>query len=108
MIIGRRELIIDRDTNPVTVAVTIEAPVFVEGRWRCDFEIGWPDKPYRRCASGFGSMAAIINTTKRIALELYGSAYHTSGRLWLDDGGGYGFPLPGHARSLAVGHDVEY
>ena len=110
MIIARRELIIDHlSPNPVVVPIHIEQPEAVgETRWQCWFEIAWPERLDRRRMTGHDSMAAVVNTLKLIGIEVYASRYHAEGRLYLDDEGGYGFPLPTYLQDSAVGMDKEF
>jgi hypothetical protein len=108
MFIANRELVIDHNTKPVRVPIGIEQPRDIGGHWRCAFEIGWPERTHRAEVGGTDSMAALVSALKLIALEIYGSAYHATGRLHLHDSGGYGFPLPGYRRDVAVGFDAEF
>lgn len=89
---------------PVLIQLPAEYPTY----WSCSYSIGWPGKPKVGEARGADGVQAIYLAMERIALDLYASEYHRSGRLsWQKDGRGYGFPMPKSARDELIGDDRE-
>jgi hypothetical protein len=105
-VIGTRTLILGVDGQEVEVPVTIYAPVDKEDHWRCEYEIGWPDKSRRGRGYGIDSVQALLIALHNIGAELYASKEHKARRLkWERPRAGYGFPLASGIRNVAVGDD---
>ncbi|MEO6013856.1 MAG: hypothetical protein ABIQ30_09775 [Devosia sp.] len=99
---------LDNGSATVEVPIDISAPEYRDGAWICDFAIGWPGEPDRSHAAGADSVQALYLALQKIAVCLYSSEYHQSGRLYLERPGyGYGFPLPLGSRANAVGGDKK-
>jgi hypothetical protein len=97
MKVGRRD---------VEVPVTVYAPVDKGDHWRCDFTIGWPDKPRHGHGNGIDSAQALLIALQFVGLELYVSKAHKAGKLKCPGRrAGYGFPLPRTIRDEAQGED---
>jgi hypothetical protein len=109
MLIAYRELTYaPRGLPRVKIPIRMFAPEDVGGAYKCRFEIDWPENPIRSHAEGGDEFQALDLTQKMIALTIYHSRYHASGRLWLNSPGrGYGFPIIAQARDLLVGDDKK-
>jgi hypothetical protein len=107
MLIAYRELTYaPRGLPRMKVPVRMFAPEDIGGGYKCRFEIDWPENPVRAYGAGADEFQALDLTQKQIALEIYHSPYHASGRLWAGSPGrGYGFPIIAQARDLLVGDD---
>ena len=89
---------------PVLLEPLEEHPTY----WSCSYSIGWPDRPKVAEARGADGIQALYLAMERIALDLYASEHHRSGRLsWQKQGRGYGFPVPKSARDELIGDDRE-
>lgn len=110
MLIAYRELTYaPRGLPRIKIPIRMFAPEDIGGGWKCRFEIDWPDNPIRSYGAGMDDFQALDLTQKRVALEIYHSAYHASGRLWWNSPGrGYGFPIIASARDLLVGDDKRF
>ncbi len=90
------------------VPVAISAPVESKGSWFCRYEIGWPEGTRSDEIGGADALQAIYLCMQAVALTLYASPHHTSGRLyWGKPGEGYGFPMPKPGRPDLIGEVRE-
>jgi hypothetical protein len=90
------------------VDVKLAEPSPQGGSWACHYEIGWPEGAKVGEVWGADAVQAFYLTMQAIALQLYASAHHESGRLyWQKPGKGYGFPLPKNVASELVGDDKD-
>jgi hypothetical protein len=106
MIAAERTLFISSGGKAVPVPVRIQLPVFDRNAWVCNFTIGWPEGEVKHHGMGFDAVQAINLAFHTIAIHLYASEHHKSGRLYFEKPGtGYGFPLPQGGRDQAVGDD---
>jgi hypothetical protein len=106
MIIATRTLSYRNGANDIAIAVSIHAPVEADRCWECRFEIDWPSGKITQIVRGFDGVQALYLTMQRIALELYGSAYHQAGTLlWQKAGTGYGFPAMKSSYGDLIGED---
>jgi len=105
-IIAGRTLTLKVGRRGVDVPVMIYAPVDKGDHWRCEFEIGWPDKPKRGEGNGIDAVQALTIALKFVGAELYSSKAHKAGKLKCPgQRAGYGFPLPWGLRDLAEDED---
>jgi hypothetical protein len=108
MVIATRLLRL-RDDPASEIPVRIFAPVQCDHCWECYFEIGWPHGLQRKYAAGEDAVQALECALRLVGTLLYTSDLHETGRLvWLQPGGGYGFPVPGTIRDLLVGDDARF
>ena len=108
MVMMRRGLTYRSDTGDLAVPVTIHAPLKGEHDWSCAYEIGWPDGTHRGHGYGIDATQAMLLALKAIGADIYTSDFHRAGRLrWLEQGDGYGFPVPSAIRHLLIGGDAE-
>jgi hypothetical protein len=106
MIVLNRNLTLKSDGDEVIVPINIHLPVEDEVDWKCEFEIGWPTTVRKDYAFGVDAVQAVLLALQHIGIELYTSDAHKSGKLaWLEQGAGYGFPLPPTRRDLYEGDD---
>jgi hypothetical protein len=91
------------------IAVRIHAPEQDRVDWICHYEIEWPQEKAVRWGSGVDAAQALMQALQMIGAEIYTSDLHTSGRLkWLEEGAGYGFPVPTNIRDLLKGWDAQF
>jgi hypothetical protein len=106
MIVLNRNLKIKTDTGEVVVPINIHQPVEDEVDWKCEYEIGWPTSSRKSYTFGVDSIQSVLLAIQKIGIELYTSDAHKAGKLaWLEEGCGYGFPLPSNVRDLYQGDD---
>ncbi len=106
VIVASRTLTMLVDGSEVEVPVTIYAPTDKMDHWRCEFEIGWPDKTKVGRGYGLDAVQALLIALQTIGIQLYTSAAHKQGKLKLDEPhGGYGFPPNAAMRELYEGLD---
>jgi hypothetical protein len=106
MIVLNRNLTLKSDGDDVIVPINIHQPVEDEVDWKCEFEIGWPTGVRKGDAFGVDAVQAVLMAMQGIGVELYTSDAHKSGKLaWLEQGAGYGLPVPPNARDLYEGDD---
>lgn len=106
VVIASRDLTMTVDGGEVAVPVKIYAPADKGDHWRCEFEIGWPDRTRRGKGYGIDSTQALLVAMQSIGVELYTSEAHNAGRLkWDRPRGGYGFPLRSGVSDLYEGDD---
>ena len=106
IVIASRTLTIEAEGREIEVPVRIFSPIDEVDHWRCDYEIGWPDRPRRHAANGINAVQALLIATQMVGSELYTSEPHKAGTLrWDEPGGGYGFPLGPGVRDLYEGRD---
>jgi hypothetical protein len=104
--IAGRILTLKVDRRDVDVPIKVYAPVDKGDHWRCDFEIGWPDKPKRGKGNGIDAAQALMMALRFVGAELYTSKAHAAGKLKCPgQRAGDGFPLPWSLRALAEGED---
>jgi hypothetical protein len=92
------------------VAVEVTARIFrpvAEGNdFRCSYTIDWPDKQENGRAYGVDSLQALLLAVQRLGVDVYCSGYKKRGDLvWLQEGGGFGLPLPKNLTDLYEGDD---
>lgn len=88
------------------VPVVLNRPVAEGGVWACHYEIGWPEGAQKGEARGGDGIQATYLAMQKIAVYLYMSSYHQTGKLyWERPGQGYGFPMPREGRDQLVGED---
>lgn len=105
-VIASRILTMTVDGADVEVPVRIFAPIDRGDHWRCEFEIGWPERMRRGKGYGIDSVQALLIAMQCIGVELYSSEAHEGGRLkWDRPRGGYGFPLHSGISDLYEGDD---
>lgn len=93
MIIATRMLRLMGDDGDVEVPVRLHMPVEDDRAWRCDYEIGWPRKPYAFRSFGVDAVQALQLAMWSIGIALHASPYHRSGQLiFEEEDPGYGFP----------------
>lgn len=86
--------------------VNLHAPVEGDRFWSCQFEIGWPEGTKIDEARGFDGVQALGLAMQKIAVHIYASDHHATGRLyWFKPGEGYGFPMPKIGRDQLIGED---
>ena len=91
------------------IPVRVYAPIPDDDAWRCAYEIDWPDRQKSSAALGIDALHALQLAMQKIAIEIYTSSYHKSGRLyWERPGGGYRFPIAKNSRDLLIGDDKEF
>jgi hypothetical protein len=109
MIIARRVLILRRRKGDVRIPVSMHAPEKAKVDWVCRYEIGWPEGKAKRWSGGVDAVQALQLAMSMIGVEVNVSRHAKSGRLqWLEQGRGYGFPVPSGIRDLLVGDDKRY
>lgn len=109
MIIATRLLKLDTPAGAIDVPVRLYAPTPDGTSWKCEYEIDWPERDKRSAGVGIDAAHAIQLAMQKIAIELYTSTHHKSGKLyWERPGGGYGFPIMKNSRDLLVGDDKEF
>jgi len=107
-VVASRILMMGTDGGDVEVPVTIYRPVDKADHWRCEYEIGWPDRRKNFAAHGIDAVQALLLAAQMVGVELYSSEAHEAGRLkWDEPGGGYGFPLSYGVRDLYQGRDRQ-
>jgi hypothetical protein len=107
--IATRVLTWRRADGEKDVPVRLFRPEPDDRAWICRYEIAWPDTTFASAAYGRDAVQALVHALQKIAIELYVSEAHRSGRFgWVEPGAGYGFPLVRTVRDLAVGHDREF
>jgi len=90
------------------VVISISDPREVQGSWVCQYQVGWPDQIAEDDIWGADAIQALYLTMQALALTVYASSYHKSGRLYWDKPGtGYGFPMPKAGRNDLVGRDRD-
>lgn len=106
MIILNRNLKIKTDSGELVVPISIHQPIEEKVDWKCEYEIGWPTGSRKSYAVGIDSIQSVLLAIQKIGIELYTSDAHKAGKLaWLEEGAGYGFPLPSNVRDLYDGDD---
>ncbi|GJD75313.1 DUF6968 family protein [Methylobacterium goesingense] len=109
MIIAERILSYEISGGNLPVQITMFAPEHDESSWLCKYTIDWPSGVRSGFAAGFDAVQALHLTLQKIGIDLYMSEYHASGRLsWGEKGAGYGFPVPGNARDVLIGDDLNF
>lgn len=109
MIIAIRSFFLKDSNRETEIPVRIHAPEESKSSWMCRFDIGWPEGKVERWGTGVDAVQALVMALQMIGVEVYASHYHEAGRLrWLEDGGGYGFPVSNNARDLLAGDDRKY
>ena len=99
----------DRADPTIAIAVRVFTPALENGNWWCRFAIGWPEGERTLAAGGQDAIQAFDLALKMIGANLYTSARHEDGRLiWLQEGRGYGFPVPQNIRDLLIGDDSMF
>jgi hypothetical protein len=90
--------------------VRIYQPVKEDRSWRCRYEIDWPDEEMHVMrAGGYDALQALVLAMGMISAEIYTTDYHAEGRLRVyETEQGYGFPVIGLIRELAVGADTFF
>lgn len=74
----------------------------------CRFEVRWPDRVKTSFGLGIDEVDAIQMAFVIAGTRLHTSPEHAEGRLsWLEEGFGYGFPVPPTLRDMLRGHDKE-
>jgi protein-disulfide isomerase-like protein with CxxC motif len=107
-IVASRVLTMETDGGDVEVPVSIYQPIDKGDHWRCEYEIGWPDRRKHFTAGGIDAVQALLLAAQMVGVELYVSDAHNTGRLkWDEPGGGYGFPLSYGMRDLYQGRDKQ-
>lgn len=102
----RRDLKLSTPAGTVTVPIVIFEPAHRARYWECRYEIGWPEGVSASEARGADSVQALLLAMQDIAIHLYASKHHKSGRLyWERPGQGYGLPMPKVGRGQLVGED---
>ena len=76
-----RRLQLRTDEGIVDVLVSITDPVEVRGSWFSTYEVAWPDGTARDDIWGADAIQALYLTMQALALAIYASAHHQSGRL---------------------------
>lgn len=108
MVIATRKLAIRSEGCDVTFEVRLFEPISDDEASSCRYEIDWPSGQKHGRAVGIDSMQAIFLALQKIGIALYVSEYHKNAQLvWPMAGDGYGFPVPGNARDLLVGEDLD-
>ena len=79
MIIARRTLTLRQQGQDHPVEVTLAAPRFEMGCWRCAYEIHWPSGSRRFFGAGADSMQALILAMQMVSAELHTSAAGKAG-----------------------------
>ena len=75
--------------------VTLSAPTFNNGSWRCAYTIDWPNNARSYFGHGADSMQAIIIAMQMMAAELQASDAFKSGELYFEKPSeGLQLPLP--------------
>jgi hypothetical protein len=106
MVILHRLLKLQVEGREIDVPVRIHLPVDNGDSWHCEYEIAWPNKPRKTKIHGIDSVQSLLLALQTIAVELYSSEAHKSGKLkWEKPGDGYGFPLHPATRDLHEGDD---
>lgn len=106
MIIANRTLSYRDGASDIAIPVSIHAPIEGDRCWECRFEIDWPSGKSARVVRGLDGVQALYLAMQRIAIEVYGSAYHQAGTLlWQKAGAGYGFPTTKASYGDLVGED---
>ncbi|WP_332688322.1 DUF6968 family protein [Devosia sp.] len=101
-----RILTVKLQAGDADVPIIISTPTQGDRCWECSFSIGWPEGESISVVRGYDGVQALYLTMQRIAVELYGSAYHASCALrWGKLGEGYGFPMPKGGYEDLVGED---
>jgi hypothetical protein len=109
MIIAKRVLRLRRPDKDIEIPIQIFAPKPERIDWSCQFEIGWPDGKLTRSVVGVDAVHALELALKMIGTQLYCSDHHESGQLeWLEQGKGYGFPVPNGIRDVLTGDDKRF
>jgi hypothetical protein len=109
MIIATRTLILDDGARKTEVGVRLHAPEKAKVDWMCRFEIDWPEGKVERWGTGIDAVQALVMALQMIAAEVYASRHHEAGRLmWLERGGGYGFPVTKIMRDVLAGDDRKF
>jgi hypothetical protein len=107
-VVASRVLTMETDGGEVEVPVSIYQPIDKADHWRCEYEIGWPDRRKNFAAHGIDAVQALLLATQMVGVELYASDAHKTGRLkWDEPGGGYGFLLSYGMRDLYQGRDKQ-
>lgn len=109
MMIATRTLSLRSEGGEIEVPISIDAPERAHVDWMCRFRIGWPEGKVERWGTGADAVQALVMALQMIGVELYASRHHEAGRLrWLEEGAGYGFPVPNNVRDLLGGDDKRY
>jgi len=108
MSIARRTLTLRQQGQDHPVEVTLAAPRFETGCWRCAYEIHWPSGPRRYFGHGADSMQALILAMQMVSAELYTRAPGKAGELFFETPGTrFGFPVPPSMRDLLTEEDAR-
>jgi hypothetical protein len=108
MLIATRQLKVHGPNKDVDVEIRLFKPVRDGDGWICNYEVDWPTGCKKSYGAGVDAIQAILLSLQKIGIELYTSNYHENDTLrWVDQGGGYGFPVPKTVRHLLVGHDLS-
>ena len=108
MIIARRTLTLRQQGQDHPVEVTLAAPRFETGCWRCAYEIHWPSGPRRFYGAGADSMQAIVIAMQMVSADLYTSAAGKSGELFFETPGkGFSIPTPPSMRDWLTEEDAR-
>lgn len=95
------------DTSEISIRVFF--PEGADNKWRCRYEIDWPEGRQAISATGTDGVQALSNALCMIGADLYTSSYHKEGQIqYWGDWKGYGFPVPAVIRDLLVGDDAKY
>ena len=106
MIIARRTLTLRQNGEDRPVEVTLAAPRFETGCWRCAYQIGWPDGPRSYFGHGADSMQALVIAMQMLSAELYTSAPSRAGELFFETpGAGFAIPAQPSIRDLLTDED---
>lgn len=94
------------DQPSILIPVHVFIPVQDGMDWSCSCSIGWPEGLWERRVIGIDAIQAIELALRMVGTELYASSHHKSRQLmWLERGGGYGFPVPAVIRDQLIGED---
>lgn len=109
MLIAERMLALRAATGAVQIPVRIFVPRITDTDWACRFTIGWPDREFEMDVFGVDAFQALTLALQTVGVMMYTSEHHNSGNLmWLEAGGGYGFPITNSLRDLLIGNDAKY
>ncbi len=88
------------------VVVRIEMPVANGQDYKCSYSIEWPDEHVEGYAMGVDALQSLLLSAQQIGVQIYCLSYHSNRQLiWLEEGEGFGLPLPKNLVDLYEGDD---